>query len=1526
MTRLICAPIFFLLAHPLFGQTPERGLSCGNPALPSVQQAIQEKFDSLLALQPPAIAARGNGPYILPVVVHIVHQNGTENLPDDRVHAAIDHLNQAFAHTGYFAGQGPGAAVPVQFCLAWREPDGSPTTGIYRVESPLTNMVMETQDEALKNLSRRPPHQYINIWVVQSVSSDAQGPNVAGYAYLAAMHGTPRDGIVCEAAYFGVSPVLEAVLIHEMGHYLNLYHTFERGCKNDNCLLDGDRVCDTPPDQAKGTVCAINTCQTDADDTGPNNPFNTDQPDATDNFMDYSPFSCYRAFTEGQSARMLLALEGPRESLLDSDACAEPCYSPLQAAFLLQPGQAVTGDTIRFENGSAGSNSWQWALGGKTFSTAFEPYFVPDTSGFYEFTLTAKNDDPNCYDTARWQVYIPCRTTANFEASHTIMDLNDTLHCSNLTTGADGFAWSVNGAPAGTSMHLDYQFPATGLYVVLLTAYSGSCSTEFSRIVRVQQLRCSDLTGARSYGLGIHPNDFLRIVSITPEGNIYFNHYDYPDGALLKTDSFGNIIWKKKIDLPTNGMGSVPANDGGFFLALPDDVDPTGRVRRFAKMDADGNILWAKKASVPGSASSFWFSSLGDAAVFTAFASTNTYNVRCFLLKINNAGDVLVNKVIDFAELSRFYVATPAQDGGFWLLGLSNSFQNKNGMVAILFDSTGNIVLNRHYRLADGRSLQNIGAVPTGDGGYAACSVIHDDPDQGIPNRDAFVWRADAAGTILWAKRIWAPSNDTTESSANLFRSSNGDFHCRYFNAQGFGAHLVLGPDGNIKLFDRLVLEGDSLISPENYFQAGNRLWMSARKWNTFNRVHLFELDEQGKPARCGETIPLPSEAVEPDLIPDTLAYAILPDTIGIAPATLIEIPHTETLIPLEHCVTEVDCPEICFNQLDDDEDGLIDCADPDCICLPDAAAEPVQVTCLPDSLELRVRICNSSAYPLPAGIPVSVYAGDPRAAAAVPLGNLVFTPAPLGQDTCLDILIRIPAVANQQVFIAINDDRSQPTPYSLPPATAPETDYNNNFTSFVWSYQAPTLDLGPDRETCESSIQTLSAGAGFAEYRWHDNSADSIFTAFQPGVYWVDVWDACGAHQSDTIRLSLQTTYSFDLGPDRVICPGDTLYFSLPAGMNVLWEPAAGLDCASCTSVTASPVQSVTYLVTAMQGNCLGSDSVRIEVSGQAPLADFAFVIQDGKAQFTNNSQFADQWLWDFGDGSFSNETNPVHVFAQEGDYFVSLRVWNECDTVQTTRPVAWYFPPVAGFFVPDTLRGCGEVALVFENQSSPNTQSFSWSFPGGTPEYSVEENPAVTYAQTGDYSAVLVAGNSLGLDTLTKTFRVEIRPFPAADFTVDIQTDGKVQFTNNSQFADQWLWDFGDGNFSGELNPAHTYAAAGEYVVGLSVSNFCGIAVVQKTIIPVLTNTFSSGPGSDGRVRIYPNPANDQLWIDAAQAPDILLNIQILDTKGRLLTETPAGQNNLYTIPLAGFPAGILFVRMQFEHSVQLRMVVRR
>jgi len=190
-------------------------------------------------------------------------------------------------------------------------------------------MIMEDDDITLKDINRWNPNDYMNIWLVNSIGSLSSGSGVIGYAYFPSSHGQAEDGLVCEAYYFGSTPGNSAVQIHEVGHYLGLYHTFQGGCTNNDCQNEGDRVCDTPPDNSTANVscnATVNTCSTDDDDLSANNPFRPianggigDQNDFIQNHMDYGDIACHNSFTNGQRDRMRTALTTSRYSLLQSN-------------------------------------------------------------------------------------------------------------------------------------------------------------------------------------------------------------------------------------------------------------------------------------------------------------------------------------------------------------------------------------------------------------------------------------------------------------------------------------------------------------------------------------------------------------------------------------------------------------------------------------------------------------------------------------------------------------------------------------------------------------------------------------------------------------------------------------------------------------------------------------------------------------------------------------------------------------------------------------------------------------------------------------------------------------------------------------------------------------------------------------------------------------------------------------------------------------------------------------------------------
>ncbi len=302
--------------------------------------------------------------YTIPVVVHIIHNNGPGNISDAQVIQGIQDLNDGFANQSAYQDAN-GVDVEIVFCMALRDTNDYATNGITRDVNTLTNMNMDNDDMSLKDINRWNPNDYMNIWLVNSITSSSSGPGVIGYAYFPGSHGQPEDGMVCEASYFGSSPENSGLQIHEAGHYLGLYHTFQGGCSNNDCLNNGDRVCDTPPDNSTANVpcnAAVNTCTTDDDDLSTNNPFRPvsngglgDQNDLVRNHMDYGDLDCHITFTDGQKDRMRTVLPGSRNSLLKSKACLAPCTDPITISFTASATTITIGASVNFSSTSTGN-------------------------------------------------------------------------------------------------------------------------------------------------------------------------------------------------------------------------------------------------------------------------------------------------------------------------------------------------------------------------------------------------------------------------------------------------------------------------------------------------------------------------------------------------------------------------------------------------------------------------------------------------------------------------------------------------------------------------------------------------------------------------------------------------------------------------------------------------------------------------------------------------------------------------------------------------------------------------------------------------------------------------------------------------------------------------------------------------------------------------------------------------------------------------------------------------------------------
>ncbi|MCW3124687.1 MAG: hypothetical protein JWO03_345 [Bacteroidetes bacterium] len=569
--------------------------------------------------------------YVLPVVVHIIHNNGPENISDAQVIQAIQDLNEAYANTGYYDSTN-GVNTQIQFCLAQRDPGGQPTTGITRNVSSLIDINMSTDDLTIKNMNRWNPNCYVNIWLVRKIctSNSPSSCNIGGYAYFPSSAGTSVDGIVCLSSYFGSSKANSVIHVHEMGHYLGLYHTFQGACTNNNCLTDGDRVCDTPPDNATASYACgaiVNTCTTDA-----LSGFSSDQPDLYQDYMDYGNFHCMNTFTQGQKDRMLWTIPNVRSSLLGCSSCLNPCTNPSHAAFTASASNALIGDTIIFTNTSTNATTHTWYSNGTQVSTAANPHLAFTAAGTYIIKLQVANADPNCisyfYDT----IIISCATTASFTQSLYTINPGQSVTFTSTSTGATSWQWVIDGVVVSTTSSFSHVFATNGDYQVYLIARGSSC-TDTSGVLNFVHVGG---TCAAHYTYTPANPTSCSSVTFVPDTNCHYANYfwsfctpaslgaptavDYPTSAIGSNTPVGPFLFKDN-----NG------NYHGFFCDYNNATDST-RYFHLYFGSSMANTPVTSRIHVSGITDirSHSMSIMEDNGVYYAFLLTNVtlYRVR----------------------------------------------------------------------------------------------------------------------------------------------------------------------------------------------------------------------------------------------------------------------------------------------------------------------------------------------------------------------------------------------------------------------------------------------------------------------------------------------------------------------------------------------------------------------------------------------------------------------------------------------------------------------------------------------------------------------------------------------------------------------------------------------------------------------------------------------------------------------------------------------------------------------------------
>jgi PKD repeat protein len=251
-----------------------------------------------------------------------------------------------------------------------------------------------------------------------------------------------------------------------------------------------------------------------------------------------------------------------------------------------------------------------------------------------------------------------------------------------------------------------------------------------------------------------------------------------------------------------------------------------------------------------------------------------------------------------------------------------------------------------------------------------------------------------------------------------------------------------------------------------------------------------------------------------------------------------------------------------------------------------------------------------------------------------------------------------------------------------------------------------------------------------------------------------------------------------------------------------------------------------------------------------------------------------------------------------------------------------------LAGFFI-NTNEICQGDSIQYMNNSI-GAVSYLWEFDGGIPSTSTNTNPIVHYPNSGVYDITLHAYGLADTATFHSQAAITVRPNPMANFDVSNTTlfapDAMALFTNTSVNAVSYMWDFGDGSTSNDVNPWHLYGDTGVYSVQLiATSGYCGNDTLLKE--SYISVGFPSGIDdiSENHLIISPNPANEFFEIIRTANNLEKATVYLINMEGQLILSEimEAGQQKI-KVSTKGISNGMYQVLVVTANNISRNPIV--
>lgn len=440
--------------------------------------------------------------------------------------------------------------------------------------------------------------------------------------------------------------------------------------------------------------------------------------------------------------------------------------------------------------------------------------------------------------------------------------------------------------------------------------------------------------------------------------------------------------------------------------------------------------------------------------------------------------------------------------------------------------------------------------------------------------------------------------------------------------------------------------------------------------------------------------------------------------------------------------------------------------------------------------------------------------------------------------------------------------------------------------TRMVTVYAAPTAGFTATTE-CEGAAtvftNTTTIASGTLSYSWDfdDGSTSSdinpIYTYAAAGTYNVTLIatsdNGCADTVTNIVTVNAQPLASFTIA-DASVCDGDSVFAtntSTTSGNDVVFTWSAGdgnfTNDTNVAYLYGGPgVYNVWLAATDTLTGCTDTAFATVTVFDEPVAAFSATTVCEGDATvFTNGSTIGTgtlSYAWNFDDGNTSTDINPVYTYAAAGDYDVTLVVTSDNGCTDTAVVTVTVNPEPSSSFTIADADVCDGDTVFFTNTSTAAGADilYTWSFGDGNT--SNEVSPAYLYGAPGNYTVWLAVTDTVTGCTDTSMGSVIVYHEPVAGWTApNVCVGTAVSFTNTSTLGVgtmSFVWDFGDGTTSTDVNPTHTYTTDSIKTITLTVTtdNGCTDVFVDSiTIYAEPVADFSTGPACFGFATTFIN-----------------------------------------------------------------------